>query len=193
MLVRYRSVLAADGLARLLATALLGRLPQGMSTLAILLLVRGAVHSYAAAGLATGGYALACALTAPVQGRLVDRLGRARVLVPGAVLQGTVFLALIVCAHRGAGAVVLVGLATVSGALQPALAPSVRALIGELVDEPQTREAAYALESVIQELIWICGPLIVALPPRRARAGVALRRAAPGSRPRRRLPARPRP
>jgi predicted MFS family arabinose efflux permease len=47
--------------------------------------------------------------------------------------------------------------------MQPAIAPSVRALLGEMVTDPTTRETAYALESVIQELIWITGPMIVAL------------------------------
>jgi MFS family permease len=163
VLARYRSVFAIDGLPRLLATALLGRLPQGMSVLAILLLVRGAVHSYVAAGLASGGYSLACALAAPLQGRLVDRIGRARVLVPCALGQSVVFVALIIGAHRSSSGVLLVGLSLLAGALQPALAPSVRALIGDLVADPDLRESAYALESVVQELIWITGPLVIAV------------------------------
>ena len=40
MVDRYRSVLAAPGCARVFGTALIGRLPQGMTSLAILLLVR---------------------------------------------------------------------------------------------------------------------------------------------------------
>lgn len=163
MVGRYRAVLEVDGCVRLLATALLGRLPQGMSTLAILLLVRGATHSYAAAGLATGGYALASAVASPPQGRLVDRLGRARVLVPCALAQTCVVLGLVIAAHRAAGAATLIGLSTAAGALQPALAPTVRALLGELIGDHAVREVAYALESVVQELIWIAGPLLVAL------------------------------
>src|ERR1700752_2525629 len=88
MLDRYRAVLSAPGCARVFATALLGRLPQGMSSLAILLLVRGRTGSYAAAGVAVGAYALSSAACAPVQGRLVDRFGRVRVLAPPAVLHG---------------------------------------------------------------------------------------------------------
>ena len=52
MVAKYRSVLSAPGCARVFVTALIGRLPQGMSTLAILLLVRAHTHSYAAAGVA---------------------------------------------------------------------------------------------------------------------------------------------
>ena len=87
MVAKYRSVLAVPGSSRLLASALLGRLPMAMSSLAILLLVRGTTHSYLAAGLAVGAYAFASAAGAPMQGRLVDRFGRLRVLVPSAVAQ----------------------------------------------------------------------------------------------------------
>ena len=45
----YRAVLTAPGSFRLMSTALVGRLPQGMSSLAVLLLVRQATGSYAAA------------------------------------------------------------------------------------------------------------------------------------------------
>ncbi len=61
-----------------------------MSTLAILLLVRGATHSYAAAGVAVGADAFASAALAPLQGRLVDRFGRARVLAPAAFARSVV-------------------------------------------------------------------------------------------------------
>jgi MFS family permease len=163
MLARYRSVLRVPGCARVLATALVARLPQGMSSLAILLLVRETTHSYPAAGIAVGGYALACAAAVPSQGRLVDRFGRGPVLLPAAVLQALALVALVVVAHAHGNAIELVALAVAAGAMQPAIAPSVRALLGEMVTEPATRETAYALESVIQELIWIAGPLAVAL------------------------------
>jgi MFS family permease len=163
MLARYRSVLLIPGCARVFATALIGRLPQGMSSLAILLLVRPATHSYAAAGIAVGAFAFATAAGSPCQGRLVDRYGRARVLVPAALGQAALLAALVMAAAGGAGAVVLVLLAAGAGSLAPAIAPSVRALLGEVTGEREARETAYALESVIQELIWVSGPLVVAI------------------------------
>src|SRR2546421_645328 len=81
------------------AGALSAGLPQGMASLAILLLVRGATHSYAAAGAAVGAYSLASAAVAPIQGRLVDRLGRVRVLAPSAIGQA-VLLGVLVLATR---------------------------------------------------------------------------------------------
>jgi MFS family permease len=163
MVAKYRSVLSIPGCARVFATALVGRLPQGMSSLAILLLVRAATHSYPAAGVAVGAFAFATAAASPLQGRLVDRHGRGRVLVPVALVQGALLVALVLAAQAGAGTMVLVGLSGACGALSPAIAPSVRALLGEVAGDREVRETAYSLESVIQELIWITGPLLVAV------------------------------
>jgi MFS family permease len=161
MIGRYRLVLSAPGCARVFATALLGRLPQGMLSLAILLLVRTRTGSYAAAGVAVGAYALSSAACAPVQGRLVDRYGRVRVLAPAAILQGLALSALVIAGS--APAAILVLLAGLAGMLLPSLAPTVRALLRELLTDSALRETAYSLESVIQELIWIAGPLVVAV------------------------------
>ncbi|MFZ0090516.1 MAG: MFS transporter [Solirubrobacteraceae bacterium] len=163
MLHRYRSVLAAPGCARVFATALLGRLPQGMSSLAILLLVRAATHSYATAGVAVGAFAFACAASAPLQGRLVDRFGRGRILLPSALLEGVALSGLVVAAANRPPAAALVALAALAGGLVPPIAPAVRALLRDLLPDAGVRETAYALEAVIQELIWITGPLVVAI------------------------------
>lgn len=159
----YRSVLSVTGAPRLLASALFGRLPQGMSSLAILLLVRGSTHSYAVAGVAVGANALATAAIAPVQGRLIDRSGRARVLAPAAIAQCALFVLLVLAAHWHASPGTLVALAGLAGALMPSIASTVRALLGEVMEDPKVRESAYALESIAQELIWIVGPLLVGL------------------------------
>ena len=159
----YRSVLSVAGAPRLLASALLGRLPQGMTSLAILLLVRGATHSYAAAGVAVGANALATAAIAPLQGRLIDRVGRGLVLAPVAIAQSAMLVLLVLAAHWHAGVGALVMVAALAGALVPSIASTVRALLGEVMEDPKVRESAYALESIAQELVWIVGPLLVAV------------------------------
>jgi len=163
MLSKYRPVLAMPGAARLFASALVARLPQGMAPLAVLLLVRGATHSYTAAGVAVGAQALATAGCAPFVGRLVDLIGRRRVLGPMAAAQAVMYALLVVAADARASAVALVVLAGLAGALLPPIAPVVRVLLGEMFEDVAVRETAYSLEAVLQELIWITGPLIVAL------------------------------
>jgi hypothetical protein len=61
-----------------------------------------------------------------------------------------------------AGSLLLVVLSGAAGGLLPPIAPSVRALLREVLEDPGVRESAYALDSVAQELVWITGPL---LPP----------------------------
>ncbi len=163
MVSGYRNVLAAPGCARMFATALLARLPQGMSSLAILLLVHSRTGSYAAAGIAVGANAFASAAAAPVLGRLVDALGRRRVLLPAVALQAVALVALVLAADAHAPAVALVPLSAAAGALMPPVAPTVRALMREILHDPGLRETAYSLDSVVQELIWMTGPLLVAV------------------------------
>jgi MFS family permease len=91
----------------------------------------------------------------------VDRHGRGRVLVPWAAAQATLFVTLVVCARAHAPGATLVVVSAATGAAQPAIAPAVRALLRSVIVEETARESAYALESVIQELIWITGPLMV--------------------------------
>jgi MFS family permease len=163
MLAKYRTVLSVPDATRVFATALVARMPQGMAPLAVLLLVRGATHSYAAAGLAVGASAFATAGCAPLLGRLVDHVGRRRVLLPLAAGQAVLYTLLVAAAQAHAGAAALIGLAALSGALLPPVAPVVRVLLREMFDHADARETAYALEAVIQEVIWISGPLVVAL------------------------------
>ncbi|HEX3803692.1 MAG TPA: MFS transporter [Solirubrobacteraceae bacterium] len=161
MATNYRSVLTEPGAARLMSTALVGRLPQGMSFLAILLLVREATHSYAAAGVAVGANALATSACAPLIGRLIDRFGRRRVVGPAAALQAAAYVLLALAAADHAATVLLILFAATAGALIPPIAAVVRTVLRDLFDDLSVRETAFGLEAIAQEMIWIVGPLLV--------------------------------
>jgi len=163
MVSKYRSVLSVPGSPGLMLSALVGRMPLGMSSLAILLLVRGTHHSYTIAGVAVGAYALASAASAPMQGRLIDRFGRMRVMIPMAVAQAIVLVAFVLASSADASGATLVPLAGLAGGLMPPVSPTARALWRDVFTDPQVRDTAYALDSVVQEVAWVTGPLIVAL------------------------------
>jgi MFS family permease len=144
---------------RLLGGTLLGRLPNGMGALAIVLYVREQGGSYSLAGLLAALYGLAMAAGQPVLGRVMDRLGQPRVLLTSAVAAAFGFGLLAVTGIRplpvAVAAVVIAGFAT------PPLEPGLRALWPAVLPNQAQVQAAYALDAATQELLFTVGPLIV--------------------------------
>lgn len=162
MIARYRALLSVPGLRRLLVGSILGRLPSGMFSLAILLFVHAQTGSFLDAGLAVGGFTLAGAVIGPLLGRLVDRVGQTPVLLPAAATQAALLVALVGLARSGAPVLALIAAAALAGACLPPIAGCVRALWAEVAPAEQL-EAVYALDATAQEVIWTLGPLLVGL------------------------------
>ena len=150
--------------ARLLTVAgIVGRLPVGIVPLALLLLVQAQTGSYAVAGLATGLYAIATAVVAPVLGRIADQRGPRMVLIVTGLVYPALLGTLLAVLLSG-GSVWLVFLTAVaSGAAFPLLSSSLRALWNTLAGNDSTRQTAYALDSIAMEAVWIAGPIIVSV------------------------------
>jgi MFS family permease len=158
----YLDVLRTPSVARLLSAAVVGRMPMAMAGLAIVLVVREAGGSYAVAGMVAGAYSVALALTSPLLGRLVDRVGQTRVLVGCAAASAVGFAALAAAGGR-VRPVALAGLAALAGASIPPLGACMRALWSDLLAHDGQLQAAFAVESTVQELIFVIGPPLVAL------------------------------
>jgi MFS family permease len=162
VIARYRALFSVPGFSRLLVSSLLGRLPTGMFSLAILLFVHAQTGSFLAAGVAVGAFTLAGAVTGPLLGALVDRVGQTRVLLGAAAAQSALLLALVLVAQLGAPAPVIVAVAALAGAALPPMAGCVRAL-WSAVAHGEALQTAYAFDATVQELIWTLGPLLVGL------------------------------
>lgn len=160
----YRSLLRVPGAPRLVVAALVGRIPIGILALAIVLFVRHQTGSFATAGIVDAGFALCSGITAPLQGRLVDRVGQGAVLAVSATINAAALAALIVVGLAGAGTIALVGLAGLAGAAIPPLSACMRSLWSTMLagDEDATN-AAYSLESVLVEVFFIAGPVLTAV------------------------------
>ncbi|MDX6739747.1 MFS transporter [Actinocorallia sp. A-T 12471] len=155
----YLSLLRAPYAARLLGGTLLGRLPNGMGVLAIVLFTRAEGGSYALAGMLAAVHGLAAGAGQPLLGRLMDRLGQPRVLLTSAALAGAGFVAF---AFTGIGSVPLALVAvSVAGLFTPPLEPGLRALWPDVLKEPDQVQAAYAMDAAAQELLFTLGPVLV--------------------------------
>jgi MFS family permease len=93
---RYSDLFRAPGVRAALVASVVGRLPIGMATLAILLFLQDRTGSFALAGTATALYVLGLAMVAPFLGRMIDRLGPLPVLSVSAVIYPGMLLALVV-------------------------------------------------------------------------------------------------
>ena len=162
-LARYRALFQVPYVRRLVVSALFARLPIGMVPLALLLLVRENGGSYAAAGAVSGSYFIAAAVGAPIAGRLVDRRGQTRVLLPRAFLFASFLLGVCVLAALDAPLPLVALSAAASGGLLPPVGASMRSLWPRLFTGSEMRSAAYALEASLQEIFFVVGPLLTAL------------------------------
>ncbi len=160
---RYADVFAVPGVARIVAAGLVGRIPNGMTPLATVLLVRGEGRSYAAAGLVVAASSVANAIGWPLWGRIVDRRGQERVLLSLAFAYPAALLSLAGFAVIGAPLLALVACAAASGLTMAPIGACMRALWPSLVVGDGMRDTAYAFEAWMQEVFFIGGPLSVAL------------------------------
>ena len=162
--LRYAAVLRSPYVVRLLTTALISRAPVGVNGLAIVLFMRAETGSYATAGAVAGFYAVGAAVVAPFLGRLVDRTGAPRVLLPLAIAHGVFLGALVALGVSGTGHGVLFLVAFAAGSAIPPVGSVLRALWPKLMaGEPDLLTTAYALDSVIVEIAFVIGPLVVGL------------------------------
>jgi MFS family permease len=159
---RYLDLLRAPGVAPLIAATTLGRLPYGMNVLALILLLRSEGFSFAEIGIVSGSAGLALGLTAPLLGRLIDRLGQTRVLAFTAVVYLCADAALAAAALSGAGVLPLIVLAVVGGASTPPISPAMRTLWPTLIGRDRL-DTAFAFDALQLEVFFILGPLIAAV------------------------------
>jgi MFS family permease len=158
---RYWLLMRHPGIPRLVVTVVIGRIPIGIFSLAIVLLVRQETDSFAQAGAASAAWALGAGVIAPLQGRLVDRFGQPAVLIPSTLLNASAVAAVVLAARAGASTWLLAALAWLGGAALPPLGACMRSIWADtFADDATARNTAYTFESMIAELFYIVGPAI---------------------------------
>ncbi len=160
----YGPLLRTSGALAFTVSALVGRLPIAMLGIGTVLLVEDRRSSYALAGLVSASYAAGTALLGPGLSRLVDRLGQRRVL-PGALLLSAVgIVGLVALAGTSAPVWALLLCALVMSACPSQLGSCVRNRWSwALRDRPAEVPRAYAWEAVVDEVVFVLGPLVVVL------------------------------
>jgi MFS family permease len=157
----YRELFGAPHVKALIGWSLIGRLPVGMTPLALLLLVRGEGESYGAAGVVVAVYSVALGSGAPIGGRQVDRFGPTRVLQVRTVLFSLFVVGIVVLALVDAGIPPIAAVAALAGLSMPPLSSTVRVVLPRIAPG-DLRSTAYSLEASLQEVHFVGGPLLAA-------------------------------
>lgn len=160
MLQPYRAVLARPGALAFSSAGVLARLPMSMVGIGIVLMVAAQYGSYGLAGQVSAVYVLVHAVCSPQLARFVDRWGQARVMRP-AIAVSTVGMAGLVAvgAVTGHPALLFVA-AVVTGATIGSVGALVRARWSYVLDDPRELHTAYSLESALDELVFVVGPVL---------------------------------
>jgi MFS family permease len=158
---RYLEVLRLPGVARVAAFATIGRLPFAIVPLSILLLMRQEGYHYGEIGAVVAAESVAIGVTAAFVGRLVDRVGRRRVILPTGAATTLFVCAETVAILSGAPVWLLVIAAALQGATIPPISASMRSLWSQLVPDKRL-QSAYAFDAIQLELVFVVGPLIAA-------------------------------
>ena len=160
-LERYATAFAQPELRQTFLSSVLGRLPIGVSGLAILLLVQTSTGSFARGGTAAACYVAGLAALAPVLGRGIDRYGPQRILLASGFLFPSALIGLVVSVERDA-ILTAFAFAGAAGASFPPITVCVRTYFRRQLLEEGLLSAAYSAESVLIEVIFIAGPMLVA-------------------------------
>lgn len=171
--VTYGDVLRAPGTIPLYVAAFLARIPMMAVPLVLtLLVVEGLDRSYGEAGIVAAVETIGAGLGAPWRGRLIDRLGVRRALIPSILVLLVVYPLAAMATYAW-----LLPLAFVAGLFLAPVHSIVRVSLAANLPASHHR-SAFALDSVMAEASFIIGPaaagvLVVAASPQIALVAVA--------------------
>jgi MFS family permease len=160
---KYLRVLRLPGALRFSAAGAVGRMTMSMFGLGSLLMISARTGRYGEAGIVSAVASVSYAVSAARLARLTDRLGQHRVLRPQAVVFGIATVAFVACAQAAAPMWALLLTGCLTGASMPSLGSVIRARWSALLGTSPLLGTAYALESVVDEMIFVVGPAVATL------------------------------
>ena len=157
----YLQVLRTPHALPMVAAAFIGRLPLSMVGLGCVLLVAAETGSYGLGGAVAAVGAVTTAMAGPLLGRLADSHGQRRVLLPVLAVfvpSGVTFLFAV---REDWPLWVVFASAGLAGACIPPVSSMIRVRWTHLLRGSHRLPTALAMESVVDEFVFIVGPVLV--------------------------------
>jgi MFS family permease len=161
LLAPYREVFGIRRAWRFCVAGIIGRMPMSMFGLGTVLLISAGTGHYAVAGSVSAAGSLGGAACAPQLGRLVDRLGQRRVLIPVCLAFAAAVAGLVAAVTLRAPDWTLFACGIAGGAAMPQTGPMARARWSALLAGSPRLHTAFSVESVADELCFVIGPAAV--------------------------------
>lgn len=163
MLRTYRAVFRAPGSAAFCGAGFVMRMPIAMYPIALVLLVSARTGEYGFAGVLSAVYIAGGVPGNPILGRLVDGYGQSRLIVPATAVHAGAVVLLAVLFQADAPDWSLLAPTFVAGFAYLSVGALVRARWSTVLAGRPELNTAYSLESTLDELIFVVGPLIATL------------------------------
>jgi len=162
-LLPYAEIFRIPRAWRFSVAGIIGRMPMAMYGLGTVLLISAGTGRYGVAGSVAAAGSLAGAFCSPQIGRLVDRHGQHRVLIPLCLVFAASVAGLVAAVQLRAPDWALFVPGALGGATMPALGPMARARWSVLLAGSPRLHTAFSLESVADEVCFVLGPAAVTL------------------------------
>ena len=162
-LAPYTEIFAIPRAWRFSVAGIIGRLPMAMYGLGLVLLISAGTGRYALAGTVSAAAALGNAACAPQFGRLSDRIGQHRVLMPICVIFALSVAGLVATVQLHGPDWTLFVAGVFGGSTMPQLGPMARARWAALLASSPRLHTAFSVESIADEICFVIGPAAVTL------------------------------
>jgi len=160
-LAPYAEIFAIPRAWRFSVAGIIARMPMSMYGLGTVLLISAVTGHYGLAGSVSAAGSVGFAVCAPQLGRLTDRLGQHRVLIPVSVTFALSVAGLSAAVALRAPDWTLFACGIAGGATMPQTGPMARARWSALLAGSPRLHTAFSVESVADELCFVIGPAAV--------------------------------
>jgi MFS family permease len=160
MLKTYRAVFRVPGTFAFAAAGFVMRIPIAIYPIGLVLILSARSGHYGFAGVLSGVYVLANGAGNPALARLSDRLGQRRLLIPASIVHIAATIVLAVCVIAKWPDWTLIAPTAIAGFTYLSVGSLVRARWSYVLAGRPELSTAYSLESTLDEVIFVVGPLI---------------------------------
>ncbi len=153
----YIELFKVRGVAVVVWSQLLARFAFGMQTITFAIHLEHIYHNYTVAGLAIGAATLGGALSSPILGRWMALVGIRPVVVFTSLIASVCYILIGFVPISSSFAI---GVSLVLGLAMPPIQPAARTVYPTLVKEEAQRNTLFSVDAILQEIIWILGPVL---------------------------------